>query len=198
MRNSICMLSFPISHIDFKKMCVVLIGLGFCFFTKRVHVLVKISRLQCLLSLHFKDFNVLCLLFSKDFNVSCLYISRLQCLLSLHFKTSMSSVFKFQDFNVFCLYFPKTSMSSVFTFQDFNIFCFYISKTSTSFIFTFSRFQCLQSLHFRSSMSPIFVVQDYNVFCLVLLILHPFILFWSHIAHPRLKATVPCDGRVRC
>ena len=126
MRNSICMFSFPISRIVFwKKMCVVLIGLGVCFFTKRVRILVK----------DFKTSMSYVFIF-QDFNVFCLYISRLQCLFSLHFKTSMSFVFTFQDCNVFRLYIPK----------DFNVSYFF--------------------------------VQNYNVFCLVLLILHSFILFF--------------------
>jgi len=121
MRNSICILSFPISRIIFKKMCVLPIGLGVCFFTKRVRVLVRDFKTSMSFVYTFQDFNVF-----------CLYISRLQCLLSLHFKTSMSSVFTFQDFNVFYLYISrlqcllslhvKTSMSFVFTFQDFNVF----------------------------------------------------------------------------
>jgi len=145
MRNSICMLSFPITHIVFWKiMCVLLINLGVCFFTKHVHVLVK----------DFKT-SISSVFTFQDFDIFYLHISRLQCLRSLHFKTSMSSVFTFQDFIVFCLYISrfqcllslhfKTSMSSVFTFQDFNVFCLYIL-----------RLQCLLSLHFKTTMSFVF------------------------------------------
>ena len=133
MRNSICMLSFPISHIDFKKMCVVLIGLGFCFFTKRVHVLVK----------DFKT-SISSVFTFQDFDIFYLHISRLQCLRSLHFKTSMSSVFTFQDFNVFCLYILrlqcllslhfKTTMSFVFTFPKTSMCPILLCKTTTSFV----------------------------------------------------------------
>jgi len=77
-RNFIFVLSFLIRRIIFEKMSIVLIGLGVCFFTKRVHILVKV----------FKDFNVFKLLHLQDFNVFCL----------LHL----------QDFNVFNLYIPKT------------------------------------------------------------------------------------------
>jgi len=132
---------FPSSFVALflKKICVVLISLGVCFFTKRVRILVKVFETSMSSVFTFQDFNV----FS-------LYILRLQCLQSLHSKTSMSSVFTFQNFNVF-----KTSMSSVFTFQDFNVFRLYIS-----------RLQCLRSLHFETSMSSVFTFQDFNVFSL--------------------------------
>ena len=103
---------------DFNVFCLYISRLqclwfGVCLFTKRVRVLVKdiktsmsyvitFSRLQCLLSLHFKT-SMSSFVTFQDFNVFYFYISRLQCLLSLHFKTSMSFVFTFQHFNVFFL-----------------------------------------------------------------------------------------------
>ena len=95
-------------------MCVVLIGLGVCFFTMHVCTLVKVFK--TLMSSVFTF---------QDSNVFSLYISRLQCLQSLHFKTSMSSAF------------------------------------------TFSRLQCLQSLHFETSMSSVFYISRLQ--CLQLL-----------------------------
>ena len=133
MKNSICMLSFPISHIVFffkKKMYVVLISLGVCFFTKRVRVLVK----------DFKDFNVFCLtetsmssVFTFSKTSMSFVLQRLQCLLSLCFKTSMSYL-HLKDFNVFCL--TETSMSSVFTFQAFKVFCLVLLILRTFILLT--------------------------------------------------------------
>jgi len=129
MRNSICMLSFPVSHIVFffKKMYVVLIGLGICFFTKHVHILVK----------DFKDFNVFC----QDFNVFCQDFN----VFFTFSKTSMSSL-HFKDFNVFC-----QDFNIFLTFQDFNVLCRYISifqcllsyRDFNVFCLYISRLQCL-------------------------------------------------------
>ena len=141
-------------------MCVLLISLGVCFFTKCVPVLVRdfktsvsfvftFSRLQCLLSLHFKTSMSFVFTF-QDFNVFCLYISRLQCLLSLHFKTSMSSVFTFPRLQYLLSLHSNTSMSCVFTFQDFNVFCLYISRLQC-LLFCCARLQCLLVRTFDTS-----------------------------------------------
>jgi len=113
MRNFVCMLSFRISHIFFqrKKIYVILIDLGVCFFTKRVHVLVKFSKTSMsfvktlMSSLLFKNFNVFC----QDFNV----------------------FFTFQDFNVFC-----QDFNVFFTFQEFKVFCLVLLILHTFILLT--------------------------------------------------------------
>jgi len=127
-----------------------------------------LQRLQCLLPLHFKDYQSL--LFFRDFNVYCLDILK--------------------TIKVFCL--AETLMSSAFTFhfyqillswRDFNVFCLYISKTikvfylvetsmSTSLIFqilsmsfVLQRHQCHLPLHFKDYES-LLSCRDFNVLCL--------------------------------
>ena len=135
MRNSICMLSFPISHIVFlqKKMYVVLIGLGVCFFAKHVHVLVK----------DFKTIRVFCqdyqslLYFSKTIKVCCL-AETINVFCPLLFKDyqSMLSCGDYQCLLPFT--FPKTI----------RVFCQRLSKSSLHF----QRLQCLLSRLSKSSL----------------------------------------------
>jgi len=200
MRNSICTLSFPISHIVFlqEKMYVVLIGLGVCFFARRVHILVKdFNDYQSLLSC--RNFNVFCLYISKTIKVFCLaktsmssaftfqrlsksfVLQRLQCLLPLHFK-DYESLLSYKYFYVFCPLYFKDCQSllscrgfNVFRplhFKDFNVFC-----QDFNIFFTFQRLQCLlsrlQCLLYISKTSMSFVktsmsslhFKDFNVFC---------------------------------
>jgi len=154
------------------------IGLGVCFFTKRVHVLVKdFKDYQSLLSC--RDFNVFYLFISKTIKVFCLaetsmsfaftfqrlsksfVLQRLQCLLPLLFK-DYQSLLSCRDFNVFYLYISKTikvfclvetSMSSAFTFQ----------RLSKSFVL--QRLQCLMPLQFKDYQS-ILSCKDFNIICL--------------------------------
>jgi len=94
-----------------------------------------LQRLQCLLPLHFKDFNVFFTFqrLSKSF-----VLQRLQCLLPLHFK-DYQSLLSCRDFDDFYLYISKTLMSSLLC-QDFNVFF-----QDFNVFFTLSRLQCLLS-----------------------------------------------------
>jgi len=156
MRNSICMLSFPISHIVFlQKMYVVLIGLGVCFFAKCVPVLVKdFKDYQCLLSrlskssLHFKDYQSLLSRLSK----SSLHFKDYQCLLSRLSKSSL--LFKhYQSF-------VKT-IKVFFTFQ--RLLESFV-KTIKVF-FTFQRLSKSIVLQRLSMSSALYFSKTIRVFC---------------------------------
>jgi len=124
MRNSICMLSFLLRRIFLTKKYVFdLIGLGVCFFTKRVRILVKVFRDFNIFSLYIFKTSMSSVFTFQDFNVFSLYISRLQCLQSLHFKTSMSSVFYISRFQCLQSLDFKTSMSPIL-----------LCKMTTSFV----------------------------------------------------------------
>ena len=109
-------------------------------------------RFQCLLPLHFKDYESL--LSCRDFNVYFLYILKIISLLSC------------RDFNLFFLYISKI-IKVFLSCTNFNVFCVYISKTikvicltetSMSSAFIFQRLSksfvvqgviCLLHLHFQ-------------------------------------------------
>jgi len=149
MRNSICMLSFPISHIVFlQKMYVVLIGLGVCFFVKRVHILVKdFKDYQSLLSLsksslHFKDYQSLL----SRLSTSSLHFKDYQSLLSRLSKSSLL----FKDYQSLLSRLSKSSLH----FKDYHSL---LSRLSTSSL----HFKDYQSLLSRLSTSSL-LFKDYQ------------------------------------
>ena len=127
-------------------MYVVLIGLGICFFAKRVHVLVK----------DFKDYQSL--LFCRNFNVFCLYISKTIKVFCLT-KTSMSSALYISK-TIKVFYLAEASMSSAFTFQRLSK-SFVLQRLQYFLPFTFQKLS--MSLVKTSTFSLHF--KDFNVFC---------------------------------
>ena len=129
---------FPLSFIGPKVLCHLCFQRLQCLLST-LHVFFTLQRLQCLLPLHFKDYQSR--LSYRDFNVFCLYISK--------------------TIKVFCL--AETSMSFAFTFQRLSMS---FVKTSTSSLhfkdykYLLSR---LQHLFYISKIINVFC-QDFNVF----------------------------------
>ena len=134
-----------------KVFCLVETSMSSAFTFQRLSKSFVLQRLQCLLPLHFKDYQSL--LSCRDFNVFYLYISKTIKVFCLA-ETSMSSTFTFQrlsksfvlqglqcllpfTFQRLSMYFVKTSTSSLH-FKDFNVSC-----QDFNVFFTFQRLQCL-------------------------------------------------------
>ena len=145
MRNSICMFSFPFSHIVFlQKMYVLLISLGFCFFAKRVHVLVKVFKdYHSLLSCRDNQGHLL-LYFSKTIRVFCL-VETIN-VIRLYFSKTIRVFCLVETIKVICSFTFQRLLQSSLLFIDFNVYLSGLSKSSSLFKgyqSLSSRLQCL-------------------------------------------------------